>query len=114
MKRYERMSKEEIIEFYRKTKDCKNCPFVNKSGGCDSPVTCVFALSDYLMQPIKKKVHRYELVKSPEDVDKAYSEFNAFCYVNKQCGSCKFVHFNKRSMCFAQYLKEEIEVEYES
>lgn len=111
MKRYERMTKEDIISAYNSVY-CDKCLAKNWCNGIKRKFTCRETLTEWLNHEIEiKKVHRYELIKSPEDVSKAYSEFDAFCYGGKRCESCKFVYFNNRTRCFVQYLNEEIEVE---
>lgn len=97
-KRYERMSREEIIIELSK---------LDSSPACN-------ALLNWLTKEVKiKKVHRYELIKSPEDLDKLSEEWKDYCDP-RHCANCKYLieHANGgSSMCFAEYLKEEIEVE---
>lgn len=119
MKRYERMSKEEINNAYYSctTSNCSKCIANKYCNDTIERVTCVERVYDWLQKEIKmKKVHRYELIKSPEDVDKILKEHGDVCAAFD--GSCRECKYNKpyyctSSHCFANFLKEEIEIEVE-
>lgn len=60
-----------------------------------------------------KKVHRYKLINSKEDIDKVRVEFHDACH-GKYCSSCRYCYTHDKNGilgCFTEYLSEEIEVE---
>lgn len=116
MKRYEKMSKEEVVEVLRKAGGaCSECAvpkkFCSRSRGV---LGCAGIVYQWLNEDIKtKRIHRYELIKSPEDVDRFSFEHDKMCksHLCKECNLFKNDDVN--ADCFAEYLKEEIEVEEE-
>lgn len=113
MKQYERMSKEEIDNAYYFSKgNCSECMAKHYCNDITARFTCVETVHDWLQKEIKmKKVHRYELIKSPEDVKKLKSEFEDHCV---DCLYCKYeAESSKSGGCFCSFLIEEIEVEVE-
>lgn len=114
MKRYEKMSKEEIIDIMGNSFDnCRTCPLLDGEGGCGkSWASCGMSLREYLKEEIKtKKVHRYELIKSPEDINKMFDDMSHVCD-ECECSSCPYGH-GDIDICFGNFLKEEIEAEVE-
>lgn len=111
MKRYERMTKEEIVEFAGNchTRGCEGCPALDVDGLFG---TC---MKKYLEQEIQM-VPRYSTIKSDEDMEKVVEGYKSFCDSRNECGNCKI--YAKRNdamtyMCFVEYLKEQIETEEE-
>lgn len=118
MKRYERMSREEIISVYNSVLngDCGECHARNWCNDITTKFTCAELMAEWMNKEIKmKKAHRYELIKSPEDVDKLQKEFKCACD-NSGCRRCKYYNDNEvtTASCFVNFLKEEIEVEDET
>lgn len=119
MKRYERMTKEEIISAYNSVPNggCGECHARNWCNDITKKHTCVETITEWLNKEIKrKKVHRYELIKSPEDIDRLHNEMYSACAENgNKCKECPYYDKNDYSSasCFRNFLKEEIEVEYE-
>lgn len=119
-KRYERMSKEDLISFLYGVKEHKcgdGCVMDKQCTTAEeyyTPHSCTERVALYLLEEIKtKKVHRYELIKAPEDLDKLSEEWKEYCDP-RYCVDCKYLGWHANggsSMCFAEYLKEEIEVE---
>lgn len=113
MKRYERMTKEEIIEKYKACCGyCRECPLYEiktaecKYSGCD----CTEAMADYLNEEIKlKTVSRWQTIKSDEDLWKMRQDFHGMCN-GTRCDDCSYVGCGKVG-CFINYLFEKIEVE---
>lgn len=117
MKRYEKMSKEEIIDVMGNSfDDCRTCPLLDGEGGCSkSWASCGMSLREYLSEEIKtKKVHRYETIKCPEDLDRLRGGFISICE-NISCTDCIYSGYQGIGAvgCFTVYLNEEIEVEVE-
>lgn len=114
-KRYERMSKEDIISAYNSVPNggCSECHARNWCNEITKKHTCVETITEWLNKEIKmKKVHRYELIKSPEDLEKFRSECAYMCEHTFDCTECKCYSAAKKAMgCFCAFLNEEIEVE---
>lgn len=113
MKRYEKMSKEEINNAYCScaTSQCSNCVANKYCNDTLGRLTCVERIYDWL-QKETKKVPRYEFIKTQEDLDRLRNEFVSIC--EKQlCSGCKYSssHSVGNVGCFAAWLKEGIEVE---
>ena len=103
MKRYERMSKEEIIEYIRSSYTSSENP-----GG----ITSGKLFAHYLEQEIQI-VPRYMLIKTDEDVDRTANAFARFCD-DRDCDNCKFCKtYGGIVACFTAYLKDLVEVEEE-
>lgn len=108
MKRYERMTKEEIIEAFKETDWCDNCRFTNKSS---RNVNCCDVMANYLNEEIKMKiVPRWQTIKSDEDLEKMREDFCSSVCSQRPCGNCSYAA-RLVGACFANYLLEEIEVE---
>ena len=100
MKRYERMSKEEIIEYIRSSYTSSENP-----GG----ITSGKLFAHYLEQEIQM-VPRYTLIKNDEDMDRVTKEIGKVCD-RIGCDECRFVGTPGGILgCFAAYLKEQVEV----
>lgn len=110
MKRYERMSKEAIIEIFKTTNECSTCRFRDSvTRTCTTGKDCCDAMADYLKEEIKiKTVPRWQVIKSNENLVEMREDFRAMCNTRK-CGDC-FCGSGKAD-CFVKYLVEEIEVE---
>lgn len=99
MKRYEKMSKKEIIEFY--TDNANTSPdFIIKHDGK--------VVSDYLYQEIETKP-RWATIKSNKHIDNMYK---SWCSNDDDCDSCDEGGPGPLacSDCFLRWLKEEVEV----
>lgn len=108
MKRYERMSKEDIISLFGCP--CEDCPLYKSRCGSKP---CETLKKEWLKEEIKtKKVCRFTLLKTAEDVDKALKELSNHCDEQEGCSSCNLGN-GDIDICLANYLKEEIEVEDE-
>ena len=85
MKRYEKMSKEEIINFMGQEVTCRDC---KASSFCIGRKVCQVCFKEYLNQEIETKP-RWATIKSNEDLDCMYEEwktypFNSFSYWLKE------------------------------
>ena len=104
MKRFEKMSKEEIMEFITKcnTCDCKNCPGANRG-------TRMGCLINYLNAKVTLK-KRWQTITSNEDVVRLHSEFESFCGNRISCVGCPYKGESSDSDCYDSFLCEEVEV----
>lgn len=111
MKRYERMTKEEIIEAFKSTEWCNTCMFRNSKNECTrEDKGCCEAMRDYLNEEIKlKTVSRWQVIKSDEDMKKMQQDFREMCRKHK-CDDC-FYAGDGITACFVNYLLEKNEVE---
>lgn len=95
MKRYELMSKEQIMKEYG-------------DGGQNGE------LAFWLQSEVHcKNAPRYESIKSPSDLDKMVAYMFDFCNNIDTCKHCKYQKAHESGElidCFIEYLKEEIEV----
>lgn len=114
-KRYERMSKEEVVEVLRKAGGaCSECAvpkkFCSRSRGV---LGCAGIVYQWLNENIEtKRVHRYELIKSPEDLEKFRREWAFMCEHTTDCDKCKYGSAADVALgCFCAFLNDEIEVE---
>lgn len=139
MKRYERMSKEEIMDLFvsvRKNKFnklCEDCPFYSE---CDSELTplitgsskgwagsytCVEKTKAWLEKEVNK-VPRVSTLKTAEDVKEARKEHGELCVKayntdklvkGNPCGDCKYDVAKKEGFmtCYDYFLAEPVEVE---
>lgn len=109
MKRYERMTKENIIDLFKGIDDCCTCMFSNSKNECTlRDKDCCEGIRDYLNEEIKlKTVSRWQAIKSDEDLKKMGAEFNIMCS-KESCDTCEY---NNERICFVGYLLEKIEVE---
>lgn len=122
MKQYERMSKEEIDNAYYFSKgNCSECMAKHYCNDITARFTCVETVHDWLQKEIKiKKVHRWELIKSDDDLNNAQKKWDSHCKENgkyKNCKECRYSNGNElvptTAVCFTNFLKEEIEIEVE-
>lgn len=107
MKRYERMTKEEIIEVFDRSGGCNACRY---KGDCTGELnSCYKQNVNYLNKEIKvKTVSRWQIIKSDEDLKKMREDFRKICNGGK-CDDCFFV--GGTVDCFVGYLNGKIEVE---
>ena len=110
MKRYEKMSKEEIVELVVKVGKvfCDQCPI---KGDCErlDRDNCSSKLALYLQEKVITKP-RFVTFKSAEELMNAYIEHEKkYCY-NMCCDDCKYNHADSRS-CVLHWFCEEIETE---
>lgn len=134
MKRYEKMSKEEIMDLFvsiRKNKFnklCEDCPFYSE---CDSDLTnlftgsskgwagsytCVERTKAWLEKEVNQ-VRRVSTLKTAEDVKRARKEHTVLCderHANKNgCDGCKYNVAKEDGFmtCYDYFLAEPVEVE---
>lgn len=112
MKRYERMSKEDIIKAYDSIHlGCEKC----QARGIEfcGNVDCVCAIEKWLSEEIViKKVPRFQAIKTVEEMKAEGKKLIEFCH-GRRCGECR-IHKDAiitGNNCFALWLCEEIEVE---
>lgn len=115
MKRYEKMSKEEIIEVLMPQSSCTKCVAsgelcINK---VDGRKTCAETIHFWLNEEVDTKP-RILTVKVAKDVDSLIEKFKHLCHSQKYCSVCKYRPCNTTAVgpleCLKNYLKEEIEV----
>lgn len=108
MKRYERMSKEAIMEAFKTTNSCSTCMFHNSvTHACTAGKDCCDAVAAYLNEEIKA-VSRWQTIKSDDDLVKMSAELTGWC-ANHECAKC--VYRSTNHSCLMSYLLEKIEVE---
>lgn len=110
MKRYETLSKEEIIEIYSNT-DCNKCDLINMC--CFK--NCMPTKNFYLNQEVNA-VSRFSLIKSEDELRKSYNDFSTLCKLSESCNSCDFYKSGGSIPCskpvaFLNYLCDKIIVE---
>lgn len=114
-KRYERMSKEEVVEVIKKAGGaCSGCAVPKKfCSRASGDLGCAGIVYQWLNENIKSKmIHRYELIKADGDLDRIREEWYSKCGDTDDCSKCKYyARPHSTTVCFANYLKEEIEVE---
>lgn len=119
MKRYERMTKEEIIDFVCLGNwTCDRCGV--KKEYCDRSESgkCNEIVRNWLNDEVTiKKVPRFILIKTQEDLERAFQEFDYHCRKIK-CTDCKYSNYSNGMAtttnwhsCYQRYLAEEVEVE---
>ena len=119
MKRYEKMSKEEIIGFLEKARDCDSCPLSNEerngNGYCEESgfKDCAKASFSFLTQKIDiKKVPRITTIRTKEELSEARKQFVKICRNQMFPGGCQGCpYLSDTGYCFDSFLLEEIEVE---
>ena len=103
MKRYEKMSKEEIIEYF-----CDK--IMTRFGGLTSIILTKQA-NKYLNQEIEI-VPRIKTINTKDDLVLAREQFEEFC--NKtDCSECPYwdeKHHYLSNICFTNFLGEEVEI----
>lgn len=72
MKRYEKMSKEEIISLYDNSANCDSCPLLES---CDTTNDCVTQITDWLYKEIKL-VPRIAKINTSEELHKARQDWH--------------------------------------
>lgn len=89
MKRYETMSKEEIIDFVAAcgvTRDCGNCPSNSPDDMWSGPCAAAY-LQEEVPEPLM--VRRYQNICCKQDLDEAFEVVRARC-VERPCNGCAF------------------------
>lgn len=107
MKRYERMSKEDIMSVYKTTDHCCGCKLQDSSYCKNRTTGCCEIMTDYLNEEIKV-VPRWQTIKSDEDCQRIWEEHSDWC-ANHKCDRC--VYRSSQGPCFVNYLIGKIEVE---
>jgi radical SAM protein with 4Fe4S-binding SPASM domain len=107
MKRYEKMSKEEIIDaFGYLFGDCDKCQYhkiCNGRGYC--PESAV--IKEWLTQEIET-VPRIKTLDTKKKFIKAQEEYKTYCH-SIDCSDCRY-HKEVSIECFTEFLWEEVEV----
>lgn len=121
VKRYERMSKEEIVGLFENIcGTCDGCPLYDEiKKNCKYAKTgfsCNRIAKAYLNEEIKvKKVPRIATINTVDELKEAIKDQHILCR-NSGCSSCKLGD-DKRMLgvdaCFKAYLAQEIEIEVE-
>ena len=113
MKRYEKMEKSEIMEFWVgcSSRKCLECPAHDRRYPVDPAWNCA---ANYLNQNIKM-APRWQTAKTQEDFDKLFDGFKNVCK-GTYCEDCKYYdiwHQTGNSMkdCYHAYLSELVEVQ---
>lgn len=76
MKRYERMSREELMETFKGTDWCHTCVLSDSKNECTvMGKSCCEAMCDYLNKEIKV-VSRWQIIKSDEDCMQMLQNWN--------------------------------------
>lgn len=96
MKRYEKMTKEEIMKFISVCADCKDCVVPNEE--CKKHIHCCINKIHYLNEETKL-VPRIKKINSVEELEEAYNNFVVNCYESASRIKCEN---------FKKYLKEEV------
>jgi len=109
MKRYEKMSKEEIIDaFSYSFGDCDKCQYHKI---CNGKGYCSESAKEWLKEEIEIKP-RIATINTVEDVNKALKGFYKICN-SKSCDKCSYSGssmYGSIITCFTKYLCEEVEV----
>ena len=102
MKRYEKLTKEEIIALTLE-RDCTKCQTAEQ---CDvmSEMSCAEVLHEYLMAECPP---RLENVNNKADLEKAVEGFRGYCKERK-CNECEYHMEADMLDCFKIYLLEEV------
>lgn len=110
MKRYETMSKEDILKFISDASERGNCSGCVIAPTCNR-IGCTYNAVKYLQQD-KNMKPRIATIDSIEGLEKAFEEYRSFCD-EMYCTNCKYKHDGEynTSDCFKRFLAEEIEVE---
>lgn len=115
MKRYEKMSKEEMVDFIRGIKKCSDCPLGNTVGNgfCQKlPDWCLQTVGAYLNEEIEL-VTRVETINTKEELVEAKNELDKHCKERfgtiDGCRKCEYYNEDELQGCFINYLAEEVE-----
>lgn len=113
MKRYERMAKEEIIDFVCLGNwTCDRCGV--KKEYCDRSESgkCNEIVRNWLNEEVTiKKVPRFALIKTQEDLNIIFKEYSEHCRVTS-CSKCEYSGTTSGWIpCTQRYLADEVEVE---
>lgn len=106
MKRIDKMTAEQVANFFADMPGCDFCPVFDKDKKrCKTNDSCEKSLRDYLLQdvPMKKRFQTYDNMRN------AYPEFKSFCAEN-HCATCRLKERSNDS-CFVCWLDEEVEDE---
>ena len=107
MKRYEKMSKEEILNFVKGclSRSCRECP---AQAHFNEPYCSV----EYLMDEIQM-IPRWKTVKTQEDLNRIFEEFRVNCCLKYPCDCAGCTYDNDTGIpdCFYRNLSELIEVQ---
>lgn len=107
MKRYEKMSKEEIIEVFKGNdgkRACATCP-CNETKYCTLSLTCNESLASWLNSEAPPRV---ATINTLEELEKTRDEYLYFCS-KVSCNKCKYAKSeDNKNSCFYNYIAEEI------
>lgn len=116
MKRSDKMSKEEVFDFFNKiiSGDCDGCPikpFCERINENEN-YSCLEAARKYLFDEVPKKtVSRWQTIKSDEDFIKLYRGQDMGC-VGHSCSGCPYsAAVSGYDDCVMAYFLEKIEGE---
>ena len=110
MKRYEKMSKEEIVDLF--VNGCSKCGAKEDCIAENCEINCRAMKKEWLNKDIETKP-RWATIKSNEHLEDIQTEFNLFCNKNN-CDDCR-LNNNKSEKgvwlhCYTRWLEEEVEV----
>lgn len=103
MKRYEKMTKKEIIDFF--ATDCGMCDL---SSNCARNMSCEEIKKEWLNEEIKT-VPLITTINSVEKLREAAEDHKNHCRIQGECKGCDYFSDFSRN-CFARYLEQEVEV----
>lgn len=103
MKRYEKMTKEDIVKMIF---ECADGLY-----GHNAPVAeCIRTLGNGLMEEVEMRP-RFTLIHTKEDMHDAFKNFETMCGMKKMCEDCKYnCSLGSSADCFYAYLLDEVEV----
>ena len=104
MKRYEKMTKEDIVKMIFECAD-------GLSDYGETPVAeCIRTLGNSLMEEVEMRP-RFTLIHTEEDMRDALKNFKTMCRMKTECKDCKYAGINESlAECFCAYLLEDIEI----
>lgn len=106
MKRYEKLSKEEIIELSKGFIDCKYCPMHDDCNGCQD---CIENYEHYMNEEIET-IPRAWTFKTAKEAYEAGKEFRKTHCFQKRCIDCRYsASKNNGTICELNWLYEEVE-----
>lgn len=113
MKRYEKMSKEEIIELYTRFDcgDCNACPYFEEKGRrtCADDGNCSEAIKIWLNEEIEM-IPRAWTFKTVEEAASARNTLKSNHCEKIKCHNCKYLSANSNGYsCAFQWLYELVE-----
>lgn len=108
MKRYEKYTKEEIIEYFAEASgsECEECNW-NHYCTDGNAIQCSDAVCKWLNEEVKM-IPRCHKCKTVEDFEKEYDEFRRMCQ-KTICSKCSYAKDGNSSWCIALYMMEEVE-----